>query len=133
MQIHLSDAGEADYAATRADLRALSTRSLSNSVARAPANWLENDGNNLRTEQEQATRWVQHLCEVLNHLPPDDPPQADIALDISISPPTEAEVRLPIKAMKCVKATGNDAIYAEMRKAGLNISTKVHTDICRKI
>ena len=45
------------------------------------------------------------------------------------SPPTEAEVKNAIKAMKSGKAPGVDSIHAEMLKADLSTATRVLTNL----
>ena len=95
----------------------------------------DKDGNILRTEQEQTTRWVKHFCEVLSFPEPDDPanpPLAEDAPNIDTSPPTHEEVKCAIQAMKGGKAAGIDAIHAKMLKADLTTSTKVLTELFRK-
>ena len=96
----------------------------------------DKDGNILRTEQEQTTRWVKHFCEVLSFPEPDDPanpPLAEDAHNIDTSPPTHEEVKCAIQAMKGGKAAGIDAIHAKMLKADLTTSTKVLTELFRNI
>ena len=54
------------------------------------------DGSSITTEREQADRWVEHFCEVLNHLQPDEPadlPPAPDDHNIDTRQPTEAEVK----------------------------------------
>ena len=90
------------------------------------------NGYGLTTERKQATRWVQHFQEFLNHPEPGgpaSPPQAEDVLEINISPPTEAEVRAAIKAMKSGKASGTDSIHAKMLRAYIGTSTKLLTDL----
>ena len=90
------------------------------------------DGSTITTEREQADRWVEYFCEVLNHPQPDepaDPPPVPDDLNIDTSPPTEAEVRNAIKAMKSGKAPGVDSIHAEMLKADLSTATRVLTNL----
>ena len=51
------------------------------------------DGSTITTEREQADRWVEYFCDVLNHPQPDepaDPPPVPDDLNIDTSPPTEA-------------------------------------------
>ena len=70
--------------------------------------------------------WL-NISEVLNHPQPDEPadlPPVPDDLNIDTSPPTEAEVRNAIKAMKSGKAPGVDSIHAEMLKADLSTSIK---------
>ena len=95
----------------------------------------DKDGNNLTTECEQATRWVEHFHEVLYCPEPDEPTDPPPAgdLNITISPTTEPEVRRALKAMKSKKAVGNDSIHAKMLKADLCTSTKVLMDLFRNI
>jgi len=50
-------------------------------------------------------------------------------LNIDTSPPTEAEVRNAIKAVKSGKAPGVDSIHAEMLKADLSTATRVPTNL----
>ena len=57
-----------------------------------------------------------------------NPPVTD-DLNIDTSPPTEAEVRNAIKAMKSGKAPGVDSIHAEMLKADLSTATRVLTNL----
>ena len=88
------------------------------------------DGNTITTEREQADRWVEYFCEVLNHPQPDepaDPHQCQITSTSTPVPPTEAEIRNAIKDMKSGKASGIDSIRAEMLKADLSTATRVLT------
>ena len=90
------------------------------------------DGSTITTEREQADRWVEYFCDVLNHPQPDepaDPPPVPDDLNIDTSPPTEAEVKNAIKAMKSGKAPGVDSIHAEMLKADLSTATRVLTNL----
>ncbi|XP_071133150.1 uncharacterized protein [Mytilus edulis] len=75
------------------------------------------NGKALKTEREQAERWVQHFKEVLNYHEPDFIDD----LNINTEPPTIEEVRNAIKSLK----TGNDSINAEMLKADLDTSSKI--------
>ena len=131
-------AGEAERAAARGEISTVYkiTKQLCGKNTSQSAPVKDKDGNNLTTERDQAARWVQHFREVLNRPEPDDladPPPAEDVLNINTSPPTEAEVRCAIKAMKSGKAPGIDSIHAEMLKADLGTSTKVLTDLFRDI
>ena len=75
------------------------------------------DVSTITTEREQADRWVEYFCEVLNHPQPDeptDPPPVPEDLNIDTSPPTEAEVSNAIKGMMSGKAPGVDSIHGEI-------------------
>lgn len=90
------------------------------------------NGNILSTDREQANRRVQHFCEILYRPEPEEPanppPTVDV-LDIDISPPTKAEVRCAIKALKNGKAAGIDTIHAGILKADLTTPTRVLTNL----
>ena len=94
------------------------------------------DGSIIATKREQADTWVEHFCEVLNHPQPDepaDPPPESDDLNIDTRPPTEAEVKNAVKAMKSGKATGIDSIHAEMLKGNLSTATRVFTELFESI
>ena len=95
----------------------------------------DKQGKLLTTEREQAARWVQHFEEVLNRPEPNesaDPNPSD-DIDISICPPSQAEVETAIKAMKSGKAPGIDSLQAELLKADVTTASMVFTDLFAKI
>lgn len=116
---------KAECAAARDEMGAIYkiTRQLSGRNTSQPTFIQDKDGNILMTEHEQNTRWVQHFCEVLSCLEPDDPadpqPANDIP-DINISPQKKEAVTNAIKTMKARKAADIDSIYTELLNANLN-------------
>ena len=127
-------AAEAESAAARGELSTVYkiTKRLCGNYITHSAPVKGKDGSTITTEREQADRWVDYFCEVLNHPQPDepaDPPPVPDDLNIDTSPPTEAEVRNAIKAMKSGKAPGVDSIHAEMLKADLSTATRVLTNL----
>lgn len=116
----------------------LSTRSLNNSVAKTPGS-LPRSKTRMATASQQSKNklpdgcntfvtysFTYHQMSLLTLHPP-------IVLDIDISPSTEAENRLSIKAIESGKAANIDAVHAEMLKADLTTSAKIFTDLFRKI
>ena len=123
-------ASEAEQAAARGQISKVYkvAKRLCNPTSRQTAPIKSKDGTLLTTESEQANRWVQHFCEVLNQDGPPTPaaptpPQEQ--LDINCDPPTEEEILTAIKKTRNGKAPGIDGIQAEMLKADLTTSTKV--------
>ena len=102
-------AAEAESAAARGEMSTvykITKRLCGNYTTHSPP-VKGKDGSTITTECEQADRCVEYFCEVLNHRQPDepaDPTPVPDDLNIDISPPTEAEVRNAIKAMKSGKA-----------------------------
>ena len=87
-------------------------------------------------EREQAARWKQHFQKVLNQPDPAesaDPPPSEVNLDIETKPPNTTEVRSAIKNLKNGKAPGIDSLQAELLKADVCTSTRLLTDLFRKI
>ena len=100
-------AAEAESAAARGELSTVYkiTKRLCGNYITHSAPVKGKYGSTITTELEQADRWVEYFCEVLNHPQPDeptDPPPPPVPDDLNIdtSPPTEAEVRNVIKAME---------------------------------
>ena len=127
-------AAEAESAAARGELSTVYkiTKRLCGNYTTHSAPVKGKDGSTVTTEHEQADRWVEYFCEVLNHPQPDepaDPPPVPDDLNINTNPPTEAEVRNAIKAMKSGKAPGIDSIHAEMLTADLSTATRVLTNL----
>ena len=127
-------AAEAESAAARGELSIVYkiTKRLCGNYITHSAPMKGKDGSTITTEREQADRWVEYFCDVLNHPQPDepaDPPPVPDDLNIDTSPPTEAEVNNAIKAMKSGKAQGVDSIHAEMLKADLSTATRVLTNL----
>ena len=83
----------------------------------------------LTTQRDITEKWKSHFEKVLNRPEPENPaspdPAEDEAENINTDPPSTAEVRSAIKALKNNKAPGLDNITAEMLKADLKLSTKV--------
>ena len=82
----------------------------------------------LTTNSEQAAKWVEHFKSVLNQpfpLNTDAPPPASKDLEISVNTPTVREVAEAIRSIKNSKATGIDAIHADMLKVDLPTSVVV--------
>ena len=127
-------AAEVESAAARGELSTVYkiTKRLCGNYTTHSALVKGKDGSIITTEREQADRWVEYFCEVLNHSQPDepaDPPPVTDDLNIDTSPPTEAEVRNAIKAMKSGKAPGVNSIHTEMLKADLSTATRVLTNL----
>ena len=127
-------AAEAESAAARGELNIVYkiTKRLCGNYTSHSALVKGKYGSTIITEREQADIWVEYFCEVLNHPQPDesaDPPPMPDDLNIDTSPPTKAEVRNAIKAMKREKAPGVDSIHAEMLKADLSAATRVLTNL----
>ena len=93
------------------------------------------EGQILTTETEQAERWVQHFTEVLNQPDPEilADPIPSVELDIDCSLPKEKEVKAAIKRMKNNKAPGIDTLQAELLKVDINTSSKIITNLFKKI
>ena len=127
-------AAEAESAAARGELSTVYkiTKRLCGNYTTHSAPVKGKDGSTITTEREQADRWVEYFCDVLNHPQPDepaDPPPVPDDLNIDTSPPIEAEVKNAIKAMKSGKSPGVDSIHAEMLKADLSTATRVLTNL----
>ena len=75
-------AAEAESAAARGELSTVYkiTKRLCGNYATHSARMKGKDGSTITTERDQADRWVEYFCEVLNHPQPDepaDPPTSD--------------------------------------------------------
>ena len=130
-------ANEAQEAANKGDLNTVYkiTKQLCNKFKSNSVPVRDKNGIPLTTEREQAERWKEHFKEVLNRPEPTVPaePDANDNLNINVDPPTEAEVRDAIKALKSNKAAGIDAINAELLKADLAISSKILTAYFKEV
>jgi len=94
------------------------------------------DGSIITTECEQADRWVEHFCEVLNHPQPDEsanPPSSILPQYRYQTPYRSRSKKNAIKATKSGKATAIDFIHAEIWKADLSTTTRVLTDLFEDI
>ena len=73
----------------------------------------DKNGETITDEAKERARWAQHFQEILNrHLPqvPLDIPPAANQLEVSINPPTKAEVSKVIRSLKSGKAADLEAI-----------------------
>ena len=123
-------ANEAQEAAERQDVRTLYkiTKVLSGKYSSCNRPVKDKSGNIIPGTAETTKRWKEHFESVLNRPDPDtqaDIPAAEEILDIDTDPPTLAEVKEAIKAMKSGKAGGLDGITADMLKAE-EVYTPVH-------
>ena len=68
-------AADAELAAVRDEMNAVYkiTKRICGNNMNQPGPIKDKDGNILTTERRQASRWVEHFQEVLNHLEPDEP------------------------------------------------------------
>ena len=68
-------AAEAESAAARGELSTVYkiTKRLCGNYTTHSAPVKGKDGSIITTEREQADRWVEYFCEVLNHPQPDEP------------------------------------------------------------
>ena len=123
-------AEEAEEAANKRDMGALHkiTRRLCGTRKKCSTVVRDREGRILTTDREQAARWVEHFKSVLNQPCPLNtvtPPPASKDLEISVGTPTVKEVKDAIRSLKNGKATGIDAIHAEMLKVDLPTSVGV--------
>ena len=80
--------------------------------------FVSSNGSTITTEREQADRWLEHFCEVLDHPQPDEPANPHQRQMTPTSTQSNA-----IKAVKSGKDPGIDSIRAEMLKADLRTAT----------
>ena len=95
-------AAEAESAAARGELSTVYkiTKRLCGNYTTHSAPVKDKDGSTITTEREQADRWVEYFCEVLNHPQPDepaDPPPVPDDLNIDISPQQKRKLEMPSK------------------------------------
>ena len=95
-------ATEVECAAARCELSTVYkiTKRLCGNYTNHPASVKGTDGSTIATEREQADRWVEHFCEVLNNTQQGesaDPSPAPDDLNIDTRSATEAEVITPSK------------------------------------
>ena len=131
-------AQDAQAAAVKRNMKELydTTRKLSGKHQKATKPVKSKDGQTLPTVEEQLDRWVEHLKELLNRLPPEntaDIPPAETPLNINCNRPSKTEIRKAIKALKNNKAPGPDNIPAEALEADINTSTNMQYMLFGKI
>ncbi|XP_071136923.1 uncharacterized protein [Mytilus edulis] len=91
-------ANEAEKSAILGELRTVYkiTKQLYGTSNAQTAHVNDKNGKALKTEREQAERWVQHFKEILNCPEPDiiaTPEPSEYDLNINTEPPTTEEVR----------------------------------------
>ncbi|GFR95807.1 hypothetical protein ElyMa_002704000 [Elysia marginata] len=85
--------------------------------------------------KEQLKRWTEHFTTVLNHPPPDIPPDitpAEAELQINIERPSKAEIKKATTALRNGKAAGPDEIPPEAIKADMETSVNLLHDLLGK-
>ena len=84
----------------------------------------DKNGVNIGDEQGRLNRWAEYFHDLLNGEEPSTPlsddlvPISEFDLDIDLSDPSVAEVKLCINRLKLRKAPGFDSITPEMLKCG---------------
>lgn len=112
------------------------TRTLSGKSFNTNQPVKDKTGRIITSEEEQRRRWVEHFEEVLNRPPPQivpDIPLAEEPLNISIDPPTKAEIIKAIKSLKTGKAPGPDGIPPEALKANTATTAEMLHPLLAKI
>ncbi len=105
------------------------TRKLCNDFAKKIGMVKDKNGNLLTDEYKIRDRWKEHFTEVLNREDPESIAEVDeeqeILEDISIEPPTQAEIREALKDMKTGKAPGIDSITTELLRADIDTTVQI--------
>ena len=92
-------AAEAESAAARGELSTVYkiTKRLCGNYTTHSATVKGKDDSTITTEREQADRWVEYFCDVLNHPQPDEPADPHQCQMTSTSTPvTSGDLRWPI-------------------------------------
>ena len=131
-------ASDAEEAASRGNLSEVYniTRKLSRKFQPADRPIRDLSGKLLTSQEEQRGRWREHFESLLNRHPPDNPPSIEPAeedLEVSIEPPSKAEIRNAIKRIKNNKAAGPDEIPGEALKGSLESSINILHSLFRRI
>ena len=104
-------AQEAQDAAEKGNLREVYciTKKLSGKFQSSNKPIRDKNGTLLTGQEEQKSRWKEHFEELLNHPPPENPPQIETAteeIEIDLDPPSLEEIEDAIKKIKNNKAAG---------------------------
>ena len=133
-------AKEAEDAARHQNMRALYglTKVLSNERPKQNATIKDKDWNLLTESEERMRRWKEHFSEILNREAPENPvAEEDVVMqeivEISVDPPTTAEIKSAIRRLKDGKAAGDDLIVAGLLKAGVDVITEKVKQLLDKI
>ena len=131
-------AKEAEDASAQGNMKQLYeiTRKLAGKYKRTDRPVKDQNGNVLTSDEDQLNRWREHFEELLNRLPPQNPPDitpAEEVLQITCERPSKAEIEKAIHHMKRGKASGPDKIPAEAIKADTETSTEMLHDLFGKI
>lgn len=104
------------------------TRKLTGKFRHTQAHIKNSQGVLLTTKEDQVKRCTEHFRDLLNRQPLQlitDIPAATNVLETNCNPPTKAEIRKAIKALRGGKAEGPDGIPAETLKADIETSTNM--------
>ncbi|XP_073670704.1 uncharacterized protein [Paramisgurnus dabryanus] len=134
----LSLATEAEEAASKHDMKTLYkiTKTLGGRRRQINKPVKDKEGKLLATKEQQMERWREHFKEILNRLPPSDPPEIEPQtemLDIQIEPPSKAEIHKAIRSLKNGKAAGPDGIPPEAWKEAGSLSVEALHPLLNRI
>ena len=136
---YLEDLAEkAEKAASDGHMRIVyqTTKILSGKFSKPSLPVKDENGDNIFDPAGQLNRWQEHFKALLNRPPPENPPEilpARNDLPIDIEPPTRAEIKDAIEALRAHKAAGPDHIPPEALKADTDTSVGILHGLFNKI
>jgi hypothetical protein len=105
------------------------TKQLSGRKAQVSMPIKDKNNNMLTTEQEQYSRWKEHVQEVLSR----KDPEAPMDLEIDTDPPSTLEIQKAIKSLKNKKAPGTDQLNIELFKIDPVVAVNMLHPVFHKI
>ena len=100
---------------------------MSGKRSRSPEPVKNKDGVIIPEEQKQTARWVEHFRDILNRPPPTEMPNitatGERLLNVTVNPPSKAEIERALKQLKNGKAAGPDGIPPEALKVDPKTTT----------